>query len=111
MGKQGIGKTHDLHTAIMRPRQQFGLKMLNSQSTVTHDEYSPARVELVPPKRKWAMLKYGMPMTKTHGTKTMSKPIGKTKGNPDPIELVDQRFARLAVDEIETYGMWAMQAE
>ena len=37
--------------------------------------------------------------------------MAKTKGNPDPIDLVDQSFARLTVDEIETDGMWTMQAE
>ena len=108
LGKQSIGKTHALHTAIMRRRQQFGLNMLNSQSAVTYDAYSPARVDIVPPKRHGHMLKCGMPMTMTHGTKTTSKHNVKSKGNPDPIDLVDQSFARLAVDG---RGMWAMQAE
>ena len=109
MGKQSIGKTHALHTAIMRRRQQFGLKMLHSQSALTHDANSPARVDFVPPKRHGPKLKCGMTMT--HGTKTTRKHHVKSNGNPDPIDLVDQRFARLTVDGIETDGMWTMQAE
>ena len=52
------------------------------------------------------MLKCGMTMT--HGTKTTRKHHAKSNGNPDPIDLVDQTFARLAVDG---RGMWTMQAE
>ena len=47
-------------------------------------------------------------MTMTHGTKTARKHHVKSNGNPDPIDLVGQNFARLTLDG---RGMWTMQAE